>query len=457
MMNPTVFSHSVRVLACGNCGAPLNVPPAGGAASCGYCRATLQVHGRNEAAEVEAATKSPCMDEADRFERLRAQAAHPVLLPQSVAHLAVGGVVHPQLVDRAMGEWRQARSELEAGGQFPAAERLFHLTRLLCDHLATARDEIRRRALLETAMELLQAPRHRQVLRGALACNAARVGDLAGADAWLAGCNPRSDDIHVDTAWRFARAYVCTARGDWNGAMQALGSRIGDVPLASAEVEACGLLRANAMERSGQVQQAAEQLQALMGPGSRGAAALMQCLALNGELRLCAESFPVAKQRVDADIAVEGRKRALEKTTVVGIVVFAASIGGVGTLMTIGALFGHKGPSPVWGLLVAGLVVLSFVASVLYFGVRAGRQERRQLIRVYESGLDATLTVLELQRGDKQRSDQLKFIVHIPVEPPYEARWTGTLSLEAAARAAPGSSLGGKVDPQDRALVLPLV
>jgi hypothetical protein len=457
MMNQTAFSHSVRVLACGNCGAPLNVPPAGGTVSCGYCRASLQIHGRNEAAELAAATLAPAMDEAERFERLRAQAAHPALLPQSVAHLAVGGVLHPQQVDRAMAEWRQARAELEAGGQFPAAERLFHLTRLLSDHLAVVRDEMRRRALLETAMELLQAPRHRQVLRGTLACNAARVGDLAAADAWLAGCNPRSDDIHVDTTWRFSRAYVCTARHDWNGVLQALGSRIGDMPLASGEVEACGLLRANAIERAGQTAQAAEQLHAIMSQGSRGAAVLVQFFALNGELGLCPASFPLAKQRVDGDIAVEGKKRAINQTTLLGPFIIVVIVGVFGTMMTLGAFFGHKEPSPIWGLFGAGIVVLSLAALALIFGVRGNLRARRRSIRVYESGLDATLTVLELKQGGKQQADQLKLIVHIPTQPPYEAQWAGSLSPDVLRRAAPGCCLPAKVDPEDRTFVLPLV
>ncbi|MBI5537499.1 MAG: hypothetical protein HY898_32550 [Deltaproteobacteria bacterium] len=456
-MNSTPFSHSVRVLACGNCGAPLEVPPAGGSVSCQYCRASSQIQGRDEAAELAAAKQAPAMDDAERFERLRAQAAHLVLLPQSVAHLAVGGVLHPQKVDKAMAEWRQARSELEAGGPFPVAERLFHLTRLLSDHLAVVREEMRRRALLETAMELLQAPRHRQVLRGALACNAARVGDLPAADAWLAGCNPRSDDIHVDTTWRFSKAYVCTARQDWKGVLQALGSRIGDVPLASGEEEACGMLRANAIERSGQVQQAAEQVFSIMSQSTRGAAALMQFLALNRELGLCPASFPHAKNRLDGNIAAEGTKRAIGQTGLVGPIVGGVILSFVGTLMTTSALFDPKAKSPIWGLFAFGLLVLSLAVLVFVAGVRGNLRERRRRIRVYETGLDATLTVLDLKRGGKQQADEMKLIVHVPAEAPYEAKWVGHLSPDEQVRAAPGCYLPAKVDPQDRTFVIPLL
>jgi hypothetical protein len=454
-MSSTVFSHSVRVLACGNCGAPLNVPPAGGAVTCGYCRTASQVGGRNEGADVEAARQTPAMDEATRFEKLRAQAAHPALLPQSVAHLSIGGVLLPQHAEGAMAEWKQARSELAATGQFPAAERLFHLTRMLSDHLATSRDEMRRRALLETAMELLQAPRHRQVLRGTLTCNAARVGDLAAADAWLAGCHPLSDDIHVDTAWRFSKAYVCTARRDFNGVLQVLGSRLGDIPLASAEIEGCALLRANALERLGQTQQAAEQLYAVMGPGTRGAAVLEQLRTLHSELALCPASFAAAKHRVDEEIMTQGRERTLRVTSIVGPIIGTVIFGSVSLFMIAAGLFDKKGP--VWPPVAIGSFFLLFVALFVFLGIFGNLRQRRRETHIYASGLDASLTVLDLQRGGKNQPDILKVIVLIAGRPPYEKTCQLSSAYEALTRVPPGGPLRAKVDPQNPDVVLPFV
>jgi hypothetical protein len=454
MTTPTTFSHSVRVLACTNCGGPLQVPPSGGSATCTYCGVVLQVDGRDEAAVRAAAAQAPAIDEAERFARLRGQVEHSLSLPESMAHLAIAGVLHPERVEKAMAEWREARGEVGGGGAFPVAERLFHLTVLISDHLAMLRDDERQRALLETAMELLQAPRHRQVLRGTLARNAARVGDVAAADEWLAGCNSRSDDIHVDTAWRLSKAYVCAAREDHAGVLQGLGSRVGDVPIVAGEAEACGLLRANALERTGQAQQAEEQLYAIMKRGGRGAAPLVQYLALHAELELCRESFPRAKRRLDAEIAEDGKRRVTASTSLAGPIVALVMLGGCALFALAGAVteiaVGHR---QGWGILIPALLLggLSWVA--VHFGLMGNLRRRRQHTRVYESGLDATLTVLSVVKGGKNESDQLKVWVQPAGKPPYEATCSVSLTGELAERAAAGRSLPAKVDPSERDVV----
>lgn len=419
---------------------------------CQYCQSSVQVEGRDETAEFEAVQQAAQMDEAERFEKLRAQAVQPPLLPQSLAHLAVGSVLLPQHVDSAMSEWRQARTELAARGEFPVAERLFHLTRLLSAHLATTgSDEMRRRALLETAMELLQAPRHRQVLRGTLACNAARVGDLEAADAWLAGCNPRSDDIHVDTAWRFSKAYVCTVRGDWNGVMQVLGSRLGDIPIVNSEVEACGVLRAHAVEQLGNPGQATEQLQAMMGQGTRGIAVVEQFLMLNPELGLCPRSFPTAKQRESDTIAERGQALAVGRTGLAGPMVGISIFGTMGLAALAAGLF--EKDSIQWGPTALGLFFLMFTSLFVRFGIVENLRRRRLEMRVFESGLDAALTVLAAQEGGKNTSDRVQVIVQIPSRVPYQA--TCEISGKLLEKLSPGCGLRGRVDSENPAVVLP--
>lgn len=454
-MTETVFSHSVRVIACANCGAPLDVPPGGGAVRCSFCQASLQVQGRQEATESAAAASAPALDEAERFEKLRAQAAHPALLPESLGHLAMGGVLLAQHADLAATEWRQARAEVAAGAPFPVAERLFHLTKLLSDHLGEGGDEKRRRALLETAMELLQAPRHRQALRGELAWNAARLGDIEAAEQWLLGCNPRSDDLHVDTAWRVATAYVCTARQDWSGVLRVLGSRPGDIPIASGESESCGVLRAHALERSGQKMQAVEQLLALMGPGSRGIGPIYRFVSLHRELQLCPASFAEARQRVDGEIAEQGRKLALQRHSVAGIAILGGMLGVIGTIALLAGLF--EKDAIMWGPTVLGIVMLALSVLIGGLGVLGTVTQRKHDALVYESGLDATLAVLEVEPVQKGTTGRMKVLVQIPGQAPYACAFDLSGSTDPLLKCTPGSTLRARVDRANPQHVLPFV
>ena len=57
-----------------------------------------------------------------------------------------------------------------------------------------------------------------------LARSSAKLGDLAGAEAWMALLDPYSENIHGDSAYRYARAYVDTARQDWASVTRVLGT-----------------------------------------------------------------------------------------------------------------------------------------------------------------------------------------------------------------------------------------
>src|SRR5690606_40987444 len=103
----------------------------------------------------------------------------------------------PPVAD-AKRAWLAARAQLDEDASFPLRERFFHLTVLLAPHFA----ERARRAVLETAAELLEDRRHRHVMRCLLATYAAREGDPAAADAWLALCDPRPTDLMMDSAYR---------------------------------------------------------------------------------------------------------------------------------------------------------------------------------------------------------------------------------------------------------------
>jgi hypothetical protein len=240
------------------------------------------------------------MNEAERIERLRAQDGKPLVPPVALQPLISGGSLDPAKIDQALAQWQQARAELDAGGGFAAAERLYFLMMLLYTPLAQRNEEKRVRALLETTLELLVDPRHQAVVRGMLARNAARVGDFDAAEQWLLPCEARSDDIHIDTAYRYSRAYLAARRQQYDEVLQQLGSRVDDVPIADTLDLTAGALRADALEKMGRFSEAKEQLAAVMQTVPDGVAGMERVIAVNHVLGLCPQSFPAAREQVRA-------------------------------------------------------------------------------------------------------------------------------------------------------------
>jgi hypothetical protein len=218
------------------------------------------------------------VSEAERHARLREQDSRAPVLPPDVAALTRDGYLAPEHVETARQLWRDLRTQVGVGAPFATSERLFHLTLLLAPHL----DPRERRAFLETAIEILEDAGHRQVLRGALARGAVLAGDLEAANAWLAPVNPRSTDLAMDTAYRYAAAMLATARGDDARVTELLGWSHTDVPLADAEEVGCAILRANVLERQGRTKEAADELTHVL--TEHGKAALRYELAVMAPL-----------------------------------------------------------------------------------------------------------------------------------------------------------------------------
>ena len=167
-----VFSHSLRILTCVGCGAPVATKVAGGHFRCSYCGAELVLEARDEARDIAQAGQSLAMSEMERMARLRDQ-QRETRLPSSLLDLV--GADGRLLIERAQDAkraWLAARAELGATPSFSASERLFHLTWLL---IFRGRPE-QRRAFLETASETVSDEGHRHVLRCLLARYAAGAG-----------------------------------------------------------------------------------------------------------------------------------------------------------------------------------------------------------------------------------------------------------------------------------------
>lgn len=243
----TRFGFDLRVLLCERCGAPIDAAPEGGSVTCRYCGAVLQVAARvalPEFASVDAAS----IAEPERLARLAAQAREPVVAPAGLAAVLANDEIPPWRAGEAFAVWQSVRRRA-AEGDLVASEELSYLTNKLWTRLDA--EPARQRALLETTLETLALPRHRQLVLGALVQGAVHVGDREAAERWLSRCDASLDDLRADSSYRMARALVATMRGDWAEVLAMIGPRPRDVPLAREWRALATLLRGNAHLRLG--------------------------------------------------------------------------------------------------------------------------------------------------------------------------------------------------------------
>lgn len=229
------------------------------------------------------------MSESERVARLRDQEARSDALPPSIeAMLGPDGAL--ESVDAGRREWIATRRQLASAPSFPSAERLFHLTVLLEPHL----EELARRAVLETAMEMLEDERHRHVLRCIMATAAARSGDVSAAQEWLAAVNSRSLDLAMDSAYRLAAGTVAVVRGEYAKVLGLLGRQDGDVPLFDRDALVGALLRAHALESTGDENEAGRILDALI--ELHGAERVDDAIRRHRPLHLCERARLLARR-----------------------------------------------------------------------------------------------------------------------------------------------------------------
>lgn len=285
------YDFSVRILVCPACSAPLDVPPGGGLSRCEYCGQQSMFSPRPDGAP----RPGSALPEPDRLERLRAQVGSDERPPDSVAPFLQGKLANPEL-QRAEAALAQARRDPPG----PDRDRLVEwLTVALYNAYAGPEHATRQRALLETAIEALAGSPRRQKLLGMMARNAARAGEFDAAEQWLARLDPRANDLAQDSAYRLSRAYVHTARGDFDGVLAVLGDEVTDVPLAGGDTLMCVVLRANAHDRLGRAPTGGGHLGAYMKQAPVFRTLIERIIAANPTLELCPESLPLARAVLD--------------------------------------------------------------------------------------------------------------------------------------------------------------
>lgn len=442
------FGYAFRAVLCPRCGAPVSAPATGGAASCSHCGAGAQVSPRDERplSQIEPA---PPIPEPERIMRLRAQVGRPLVPPPSLMTLLQDGQLAPWKAQEAWALWQGLRNELAAAPRVDAAETFFFLTLLLA---AAETAPPRKRALVETALDLLPLKRHRQALRCLLARDAARAFDIASARAWIGPCDGRSDDIESDSDYRFAFAFIATIERRYADVLGALGPGPHEIPIAMSKAAACSALRANAYEKQGALDAAAAVLQAEIQAAGPGLVPVIERVAaMNRELDLCPQTLArLRTAQTPARTAAGGDHMV---GLILGGILLAASVVMVlmGLLATRDIVVGTSRFSQGY---VAIAAAVPTAAAGVYFLLKALRTRRILL-----HGTDAQARVVSLTETGTRVNDlpvcELRLLVHLPGQAPYEATAKKVLShVQIAQLAHGGATIAVRVDQGDRSQVV---
>ncbi|MCA9492392.1 MAG: hypothetical protein KC621_20810 [Myxococcales bacterium] len=450
------------------------------ATTCAYCGASNVLVARDDTPMVEGPKASVPVDEAERISRLRRQTGRPLQTPASLEGLLPNGRLEPWKVEEVFAVWQATREEVRTTGAFDAAERLLFLTMVLSDHHAKT-DQLRQRAMFESALVVLKLPRHRQIVRGYLSRAATREGDLEAAEGWIAPCDRASDDLDTDTAWRLSRAYLDTARGEWAAVLEVLG-RAEAMPITDAAAPMAELLRANALERSGDAGAAEALLRAAMGRGAMVRASLEVIRERHREQDWCPRSYPAAEAAYTAKAAKAAgagtggiggvfywtgmAMNAVSVLTLLGLVVTGAVALVVAVVpvvvhvnrsvaSTLGAVAGVTGTVAfTLAMVLPTTLPMGLIFWLLGRGLRnsAKRAERLRL-----HGRRGTAQVLGWSSTGVTINDvpqmSIQLRVELPDAEPYEAEATMLLPSHELA-ALRGATVPVRVSPDDRNQVL---
>jgi hypothetical protein len=453
------FSDQRRVLLCEHCGAPFDALPAGGSVQCRYCNAYSAIGQRDERPVFAALPAQAPLPEPERLIRLRAQDGRPMLPPGSLLPLMPNGHLEAWKVAEAVSVWQNTRRELRTSSDFDAAERLLFLTIVLSQYFFEQGDRERQRALFESALEVFSLPRHRQMMLGYLSRCACRAGDLDAAQRWLTQCDARSDDLAMDSAYRFSWAFIDTARSNFPGVIAALGQQFDEIPIQDALDGSACALRANALEKLGNLPGATQELRTGFARSPMLRAAIEKFIEVHPSFALCPHSLQQARAghtHVAASVAAEraggGRVFAWVFLIVGGLeLTVAAVLGAIELAPLLGfELFGgaptSNDPLPFISLLLGGMGLLFFGVGLFAFLV--GRNARR----LRTSGIRAQARVLAVLPTSMSVNDmplvKLQVSIELPGQAPYTAESKMVIHGALLVRAIPGASVPVRVDPK---------
>lgn len=387
-------------------------------------------------------------NEALRFERLRAQDGKPLLPPPAIQPLCRDGSLDPAQLGEATRKWQAAQDELRTMPSYPAEERLFWTTFLLARYYAEQGQRAQVPGIVEPSLPLLQQARHQQLLLGTLARNAAAMGDLDGAAQLLPRLDPASEDLQVDTNYRFTTAYVALLRGDFRVVLSVLGTDIDDVPLSDAFDLVCGVFRAHAHERLGNLAVAQQQLQRLA-TSPEELRGMQQIVASNPQLGLVPGSLPAVAQQVGE---LHENLLVTDSGIKIGRMIGVPMIGSLLAVAAAGIASEMLDP-PLSEWVPGAVITVVTLAIVLssFGGVTKPAAQRKRLMDVGVEGVARLLVVEQTgTRVNGQPMLQLRMVVTLPGQPPYSVLHKEIVPQIQLAQVQPGATLRVRVDPADR-------
>lgn len=258
-----------RILACTQCGAPLDVPESGGQVRCDYCKTSI-VFGQRLGA-FSAILSKPQLDpawsdeerERRRLAELRRQADDDVTSPYSTFD-APPGLGHLELsyddplLPGLMAEaFRKAVQRCtESRGDLRDEQRVTWIAGKAKNVFALGGDARRSRGMLETARELVRDAGYQHTLLCALTDLARKDDDLAAAQALVDQCDSESWVLPLDSNYRTTAGMIAQVAGDLPRVLELVGSDNDQVPFSAAvSYQAC-MMRTAALERLGRSDEA---------------------------------------------------------------------------------------------------------------------------------------------------------------------------------------------------------
>lgn len=298
----SVFAFDARVLLCPRCGAPVHVSAVGGSFTCEYCRSLIVVQPRSE----PAATGQAVAEDQRIRELVRQMGAHADASqnwPPDFAEVARVGATDQNLA-HVLAMWQSYCDRAKAGD--PAAgEFAVMLTAPLSNYFGLHAQDERRRALFESTLEALPSPAHQEVMRCRLSRAALKAGEVDAARAWLASCDPAPLDLDADSEYRVSAAFVATFDHDFDRVLTLVGHAHGSIPVSVSSRALVVMLRANAFEKSGRLDEAVAALLDLArhSEGNLAERSYAAIMTANSWLDLCSQSVPRAIAQLQAGTA----------------------------------------------------------------------------------------------------------------------------------------------------------